>query len=412
MEHPISHQPETSWTSVSTVTTTGTAGVRCPVCDTAQLRPFYAQAGVPTHVGILWPTRQEAVECPRGDLDLGYCPGCALVYNTGFDASRNTYGHSYDNALHFSAVFQDYEQNLAQRLVDTYGIRDADVVEIGSGSGHFLGLVCALGENRGTGFDPSYDAEQADPLPDRVRVVNEYFSREHVNAQADLVVCRHVLEHVADPSGMLHSVREGIGDHSDAVLYLEVPNGLLALRRLSVGDLIYEHVSYFLESALRTVVEQAGFEILDLRETYDGQFLSVEARPAVAPQRIAPTPPAHDVVSDIRAFDERARERVAAWADLLDRLANDGERVVAWGAGAKAVGFFNLLGVTDAIDRVVDINPRKQGTFLAGTGQAVVSPADLVTDPPDTVLVMNPYYTNEIERTLEKLGIHANVQTV
>lgn len=387
-------------------------GMRCPVCDAAELRPFYAQARVPTHVGILWATRQEAVECPRGDLELGYCTACGLVYNAAFDASRNAYGHSYDNALHFSAVFQDYEQQLAQRLIETYGIRDADVVEIGSGSGHFLGLVCALGKNRGTGFDPSYDAEHAEPLPDRVHVVNEYFSRDHVDARADLVVCRHVLEHVADPAGMLRSVREGIGDRSDTVLYLEVPNGLLALRRLSVGDLIYEHVSYFLASSLRTAVESAGFEILNLQESYDGQFLSVEARPAEIPSRPSPTPPVADVLADIQAFDERARERVSAWADLLSRLADDGERAVAWGAGAKAVGFFNLLGVTDAVDRVVDVNPRKQGTFLAGTGQAVVAPESLVTDPPDTVLVMNPYYATEIGQTLAELGVDAHVQTL
>lgn len=387
-------------------------GMRCPVCAAAELRPFYSQADVPTHVGILWPTRQEAVDCPRGDLDLGYCTECGLVYNTGFDASRSAYGHSYDNALHFSAVFQDYEQNLARRLIDTYAIRDADVVEIGSGSGHFLGLLCALGGNRGTGFDPSYDAEHSDPLPERVQVVNEFFSRDHVAAPADLVLCRHVLEHVADPAGMLRSVREGIGDRTDTVLYLEVPNALLALRRLSVGDLIYEHVSYFLASSLRTAVESAGFEILDLREVYDGQFLSVEARPVQVPPRVSPRSPAPDVLADIEAFDSRARERVTAWSDQLARLAAGDEQVVAWGAGAKAVGYFNLLGVTDAVERVVDVNPRKQGTFLAGTGQAVVAPDELVGDPPGAVLVMNPYYATEIEQMLAALGVDADVQTV
>src|SRR5699024_10572160 len=234
----------------------------------------------------------------------------------------------------------------------------------------------------------------------------------HVDSHADLVICRHVLEHVADPAGMLRSIREGIGNSPTTVLYLEVPNGLLALRRLSIGDLIYEHVSYFLASSLRTAVESAGFEILDLRESYDGQFLSVEARPAETSGDAMPTAPAPGVLADIRAFDERARGRVSVWADLLDRLNDIGERTVAWGAGAKAVGFFNLLDGTDAIDRVVDVNPRKQGTLLDGTGQAVVAPEALVADPPGTVLVMNPYYAAEIERTLADLGIEAHVQTV
>ena len=394
------------------MTTRVRPGPRCPVCETAELHPFYAQADVPTHVGILWPTRREAIDCPRGDLDLGYCAACGLVYNTAFDEARNTYGHSYDNALHFSAVFQDYEERLARRLIDSYGIRDADVVEIGSGSGHFLGLVCAIGENRGVGFDPSYDPVHAGPLPDRVRVVNEYFSRDQVDTDADLILCRHVLEHVADPAGMLRSVRDGIADRAGTVLYLEVPNALLALRRLSVGDLIYEHVSYFLASSLRTVVEGAGFEILDLRECYDGQFLSVEARPAQVSEQVSPTPPEPAALADIQAFDARARERVSTWADLLAALADASERTVAWGAGAKAVGFFNLLGETDAIDTVVDVNPRKQGTYLAGTGQVVVAPESLVADPPGTVLVMNPYYANEIAQTLTELGIDATIQTI
>lgn len=386
----------------------------CPVCQAVQLQPFYAQSSVPTHVGILWPTRSEAIDCPRGDLDLGYCAACGFVFNMAFDPALTAYGHTYDNALHFSSVFQAYERDLAARLVERYDLHDADIVELGSGSGHFLGVICALGANRGLGFDPSFDAAQAGPLPANVSVRTEFFSREHADTAADLVVCRHVLEHVPDPGAFLREVRAGIGERSATVLYLEVPNGLLALRRLSVGDLIYEHVSYFLESSLRSVVELAGFEVIEIREVYDGQFLAVEAHPAPAtatPPAARPVEP--ETLDDIRAFDRQAHEKVDGWRRLLADLEEDGSRTVAWGAGAKAVGFFNVLnGSAHGVDRLVDLNPRKQGTFLAGTGQSVVAPDQLLANPPNTVLVMNALYAKEIGEHLATLGIEAEIVTI
>jgi hypothetical protein len=63
------------------------------------------------------------------------------------------------------------------------------------------------------------------------------------------------------------------------------------------------------------------------------------------------------------------------------------------------------LGIRESIEHVVDINPYRHGMFMAGTGQEIISPEDLVVDPPDQVIIMNPIYRDEIRRTLEKLGL-------
>ena len=100
------------------------------------------------------------------------------------------------------------------------------------------------------------------------------------------------------------------------------------------------------------------------------------------------------------------------------RWRGQGRRVVLWGSGSKAVGFLTTLsaggasvvaGAADAVEAVVDINPRKHGTYMAGTGQKIVAPGFLKEFRPDVVIVMNPIYCTEIQHDLNKMGIQAQL---
>ena len=55
-------------------------------------------------------------------------------------------------------------------------------------------------------------------------------------------------------------------------------------------------------------------------------------------------------------------------------MRRSGIKPVVWGAGSKGVTFLNVLKSDGAIDYLVDINPYKQGLYVPGTGQQVVSP--------------------------------------
>jgi hypothetical protein len=53
--------------------------------------------------------------------------------------------------------------------------------------------------------------------------------------------------------------------------------------------------------------------------------------------------------------------RVANWRDRLEQLHDKEQRVVAWGAGAKAPIFLNIVDPAGAIiSDVVDINPGRR----------------------------------------------------
>lgn len=388
-------------------------GARCPVCASREARVCLEVPAAPVVVGHPWPTREAALACPRGPMEFVVCRHCTAVWNRGFDPALLDYGAGYDNALHHSPVFRKFETELAERLLARYALRGKDIVEIGSGNGHFLALLCELAEARGVGFDPSHDPGRADPrLGRRARVVRGYYGPEHASLPVDALVCRQVLEHVADPHGFLASLRELMARHAGAVGYFEVPNALLSLRDLSVWNLIYEHPLYYSPTSLAYLFRCCGFEILDAREVYEGNFVSVDVRPGPEDRSSPPEDEVARVLGYAEDFRRHCDELTATWRERLAELAAAGERAVIWGAGAKAVTFTNLLGGGEGIELAVDVNPGKQGTYLAGSGQPIVAPEALREYRPALVIVMNPIYEDEIRAQLAALGVQARVESL
>jgi hypothetical protein len=63
------------------------------------------------------------------------------------------------------------------------------------------------------------------------------------------------------------------------------------------------------------------------------------------------------------------------------------------------------------IDLVVDSNPRKQGMFVPGTGQQILSPDVLASVQPSTILLLNAAYRGEIESMLAAHSVRAKLLT-
>lgn len=367
---------------------------------------------MPVSIGVQWDTEHEAKACRRGDLDLAFCSSCGFIWNQSFDPSRLEYSQRYDNSLDFSPVFQAYAHQLADRLVETYGVRNKEVVELGCGKGHFLTLICEAGNNRGIGFDPSYEgARMPSSSPDRITYIQDFYSERYTEYHGDLICCRHVFEHIPDPVSFLGMVRRTIGERESAVIYFEVPNVRFILQQMSIWDIIYEHCNYFSRESLAHTFEQCGFDVIRNEESYGGQFLSLEAKLSgeFGDETEKRRRDVEELSKCVREFSEKARLRSKNWNAKLDEFQRLGRRTIVWGGGAKTVSFLNMLETGPSVPYVVDINPHKQGRFLPGTGQQIVDPAFLREFRPDNVILMNPIYRKEVDEQLRSLGVAAEV---
>jgi len=83
-----------------------------------------------------------------------------------------------------------------------------------------------------------------------------------------------------------------------------------------------------------------------------------------------------------------------------------GLRIAIWGAGAEAAAFLQVHGVdAHRFPIVVDSDPGNSGRYMPGTGQIVHSPAWLLENPIDIILVPSPKQAPRIVREIEAAHI-------
>jgi SAM-dependent methyltransferase len=384
----------------------------CPVCLGIDTWEFIQLLQVPVHCNVLWPTSEGALEAPRGDMTLGFCRTCGHLWNSRFDPSVMEYTQAYENSLHFSPRFREYAEQLAGRLVEQYRLRGKTVIDIGCGKGDFLAMLCQRGENRGYGFDPSYEPGiQSVDAEARMTIIQDFYSPKYASYQADLISCRHVLEHIQFPRIFLDNVLQAVGGRAETVVFFEVPNGLWTLRDLGIWDLIYEHCSYFTPSSLRRACSESGFNVHGLEELYGGQFLGIDLTLGRVPSTgsAGREKDAARVDGLVEAFAARYHDKVRQWREHFAQIRRAGNTVVVWGGGSKGVTFLNTLGLREEVAALVDINPRKQQHFVPGTAQQVVGPEALKEIRPDEVIIVNAIYEEEISHHLSALGLKAKI---
>lgn len=391
------------------------SGLDCPACGHTPLEVFHTQSGVPVNSCLLVDTQAEAERFPRGDLRLGFCPECGFIANTAFDPSRAEYSQRYEETQGFSAHFRAFASELAQRWIDRYDIHGRDVLEIGCGKGEFLALMCEQGGNRGVGIDPSaIPGRLVSPAADRIRLLPEVYDERWADVPADVVVCRHTLEHIAPVQDFMQMVRRTIGERTDTVVLFELPDVARVLREIAFEDVYYEHCSYFSVGSLVRLFRRTGFEVLSADLVFDGQYVVVEARPGTVPVPARAIPGEDDLeelAQGVAGFRGGYQRLIQSWRDELAERARSGGRTAIWGSGSKAVSYLTALGA-GAAGCAVDINPYKQGKYLAGAGLQVSAPAALVDYDPDLVVAMNAVYVPEIQGELDRLGVTAELVTL
>lgn len=381
----------------------------CPICASTALAAFLHRTGVPVHQNLVVADRGAARAVARGELDMLACEECGFVFNRGFDGDKLAYGEDYDNTQSCSAYFDAYLDDLVRELVEEQGVRNCRIVEVGCGKGQFLRkLVNFPGSgNQGFGFDPSYVGPDSDP-DGRLNFRRAFYDASCADVPADVVVCRHVIEHVPTPLDLLRSVHAALAGSPNARVFFETPCVEWILEHRVVWDFFYEHCSLFSGSSLRLAFEKTGFAVNRVAHIFGNQYLWLEARV---------TGPAGQAGNDQKIRSSKRTASLAAtygleeqtlrqsWLTRAARLRCAGG-VALWGAGAKGATFANLLDPRcELIDCVIDINPNKQGRFIPGTGHPIIAPSSLGERGVRSIVLMNPNYREENRRLLAASGL-------
>jgi len=340
------------------------------------MRPktLFEAKDVPAYQNKMFDTREAALACPIGDVVLAQDASSGIVANTAYNEHLLRYDETYQNEQGISPQFRDHLEHVLSKITAAFG--DGDILEVGCGKGLFVELMHSRGL-RARGFDDAYEGHAP------------YIEKRHFGTAAeipaDAIVLRHVLEHIPDPLRFLHLIAAANGGRG--LIYIEVPCFDWIMRNRAWFDVFYEHVNYFRLSDFRRMFGR----IIDAGHLFSDQYLYAIADLSSLRTNIPPADPAS---IDFPGDFTRALDALAAGA-----LATPTRRRVIWGAAAKGVMFAHHLCLRGVkFEVAIDINPAKQGRFLATTALAVAAPDAALSGLPtgSEIYVMNSNYLAEI----------------
>jgi len=384
----------------------------CPSCNKHNIEAFLSIKNAPIYSVVTVRSKKEALSVPRKDIELGFCHDCGFIFNRLFDTSIDYFSMGYEDQQGFSKTFMQYLTRISKDLIEKYNLKGKRLVEIGCGKGDFINILNKLAGGKGFGIDPAYE-EGRQTNPDLI-FFREKYSEKHGRLAADFICCRHTLEHIFQTHAFLTLIRSSLGTDHKPVIFFEVPYITRILEIQAFWDIYYEHCSYFSAGSLCRLFRNTGFEVLDVRLDYSDQYLLIDAIPTDYPaeKHIAIEESIDEQRRRIDKFMININAQLGEWRERLEALKAERKKVVVWGGGSKSVGFLTHFSEIGLIDYVVDINPHMANNFIPGIGSQYVAPDFLKDYQPDTIIIMNGVYQNEITETIHKMGVYPKIYTL
>ena len=336
---------------------------------------LYMAEQLPLFQNVVFSKRDDARNTKRVSVDLQQCQNCQFVFNAAFDESQMDYNSNYQNEQWYSQRFDDHLNAIVTGLIEK-GYRSKKIIEIGCGKGTFINKLRQSGFTSIKGYDPAFEGNAPD-------IICDYFKGQSADEPVDLIIIRHVLEHIAKPFDFLKTVAHA--NHHHGTVYIEVPDFQWIVRKKAFWDIYNEHCNYFTPQTLTSMFASSEYHL-----TFEDQYLSLfgELNTLQLPG-----------ANQIAAFSWDMQSRVDQWKTIVEN--HQHRFVVVWGAASKGVVFANIIDPhADIIKYFVDINPKKQGKYIGGTGHAIISPTQLKESHnlPITVIVANNNYLDEITK--------------
>lgn len=352
--------------------------ITCPLTGSSNTRVIYEQKNVPLIQNMVYPTAAAARAAKTIDVTLAQSLDNGFVFSANFDDSIIDYDQHYQNEQSNSNFFKEHLRGVIGILKQN-NLLGKKIVEIGCGKAYFMNMLLDTGEDV-IGFDPTYEG-------DSPKVVKDFFSDKYSDVGAESIVLRHTLEHIPNPFHFIQTVAKA--NNNKGFIYIEVPTFEWIVEHNASEDVFYEHCNYFtLETLQQFFTESVGGHF------FNGQYIYVIADLGKVKKEVEKRP--------VKTYTIRFNDKIEEYKKLV----SGGGNIAIWGAGAKGSTFLNLIDKeAKHVKCVIDINPKKQGQFIGGTGHPVIKPEDIRKHNIDTVIVMNINYIDEIKAVTDPLNI-------
>lgn len=332
-------------------------------------------------------------------LSLMYCERCGLVQTKETITPEIYTQYNYTGT--FSQRYIDYLDWLSGYFINRKGIKKKNVLEIGCSGGYLLKRFRDLGGNDVFGYEPSRK------LANKCREVNipvaeDYFSEKTrclSGFNSDLIIIRHVLEHLDNLNSFLGSVYRSLKE--DGMVLVEVPDVQKTLSNKIYSNIFHEHLNYFSFYSLSNLFKKHKLFPVFLKEVdiHSGSILLVFIKDKSKEIHLSFS---KVTLEECKKFAGGVINYYKEIKDLVKRVTSEGHKVYGYGAAERT---FSILGGTGFsskdIQKIYDKNVFLYGKYMPISHILIDSPKHIKRDNVKYLIIFAISFEEEIIKELK-----------
>ena len=362
---------------------------KCPVCNSNMSVKFF-DGGVKPLATLGWPSaHNQALNMKKYALDYVQCMRCSHIWNCQFNYKVIPYEDNPNRMFNTGTLWQSYIKKMLKHLNDLLP-QNPTVIDIGCGEGHFVRDLAktSQGSGRFLGFDPNTSNESGNGI----EFIPRYFEpKEDIKLyQPDLLIMRHVLEHLEDPAEFLEQLAlSSLSLDKPVFFFAETPCVDLAVSSGRIVDFFYEHPSQFTKKSFSKLMKLAG-DVSWINKDYGDEVVNGLVLLSIDPNAVRQC-------ENTQKFSKLTMESKETIIGELYSLSSSKNRLVIWGGTGKAATFIQHYQLdNNRFPYVVDSDNEKVGTFVPGTGQEIRHSSELEASPADIIIIPTQWRAADI----------------
>ena len=313
------------------------------------------------------------------NLKIGFCEKCFTFQVLEIPEAKKMFNDNYAYLASTSQVMKNHWKELGDKLIKEKKLEKSSfVVEVGSNDGIFLeniskkeiphlGIdasknVCDIAEKKGVKTLNGFFG---------VSIADEIVSK---HGKADVILSTNTMHHIEDINNVAEGMSKLIKD--DGIIVTEDPSLVEMIKKNSYDQIYAEHMYIWSLASMNSLFNKFNLEVFDIENNnfhggcsryFIGKKNKRKISQSVIVHEKLETKVGINKISTYRKFIENVELSKKKLNQLINKIKDEGKKIVGYGAPAKSTTVLNYCGLNyESIDAIYDNSATKINKYTPG----------------------------------------------